>query len=342
MTAVAAQTYRAIHVAPSGALELTERPLLDPPTGHVRLRVEACGICGTDAGPVHAHPESEPGIVPGHEVVGVIDAIGADVTGGWTIGQRVGVGFLAGHCGYCGACRHGDFTHCHNQTQTGIGVDGGYAEYLTARSNALVAIPDEFTSVEAAPLLCAGLTTYNAILRANVRPCSTVAVQGIGGLGHLAVQYAAKMGMNTIAIARGAGKEQAARDLGANHYVDASDHDEAVAALRALGGVDLIVASAASGAASSALVPAVNTNGKLVVVGASADPITVPTGDLIGRGIQIMGSLTGRPIENEENLAFSLRQGVRPVIEQAPLDHAPAAFARMQSGQARFRMVLVP
>jgi propanol-preferring alcohol dehydrogenase len=290
---------------------------------------------------VHAHPATEPGVVPGHEVAGVIDAIGDDVIG-WKVGDRVGVGFLAGHCGYCPSCRQGDFVHCENQTQHGIGVDGGYAEYLTARSNALVTIPDEFTSAEAAPLLCAGLTTYNAILRANVRPGSTVAIQGIGGLGHLAIQYAAKMGMNTIAIARGADKEQVARELGANHYVGATDPKAAIDELQALGGVDLIVATAASGAASSALLLALNTNGKLVVVGASADPITVPTGDLIGRGIQILGSLTGRPIENEENLAFSLREGVRPVIEQARLADAAAAFARMQSGHARFRMVLVP
>jgi len=342
MTSAARKTYRAIHVAASGDLELTERPLLDPPAGHVRLRVEACGICNTDARPVHPHPETEPGIVPGHEVVGVIDAIGPEVSGGWRVGQRVGVGFLAGHCGYCAACGHGDFVHCQNQVQTGIGVDGGYAEYMTARNNALVAIPEAFTSVEAAPLLCAGLTTYNGILRANLRPGSTVAVQGIGGLGHLGIQYAHKMGMNTVAIARGTAKEQVARELGADHYVDAADPEAAVAALQALGGIDLVLATAASGAASSALIAALATNGKLVIVGASADPVTVPTGDLIGRGIQVLGSLTGRPAENEENLAFSLRQGVRPLIEQAPLSEAPAAFARMQSGQARFRMVLVP
>ncbi len=341
MPSAPAQAYRAIHVAASGELELTERPLLDPPAGNVRLRVEACGICSTDARPVRAHPETEPGVVPGHEVAGVIDAIGAEVTG-WQAGDRVGVGFLAGHCGHCPSCRHGDFVHCQNQVQTGIGVDGGYAEYMTARQNALVAIPDELTSVEAAPLLCAGLTTYNAILRGNVRPGSTVAIQGIGGLGHLGLQYAAKMGMNTIAIARGTAKEQAARELGADHYIDATDPGAAAAALRALGGADLIVATAASGAAPTALIAALATNGKLVVVGASADPITVSTGDLTGRGIQVLGSLTGRPVENEENLAFSLREGVRPVIEQAPLTEAPAAFARMQSGQARFRMVLVP
>ncbi len=341
MSAAPTPTYKAIQVAASGALELTERPLLDPTGSAVRIRVEACGICHTDAAGVHAHPETEQGVVPGHEVVGIIDAIGEDVTG-WTVGDRVGVGFLAGHCGNCASCRHGDFVHCQNQAQTGIGVDGGYAEYMAARATALVAIPDELSSVAAAPLLCAGLTTYNAILRANVKPGSTVGIQGIGGLGHLGIQYADRMGMNTVAIARGTEKESFSRELGADHYVDARNRDEAVVSLKAIGGADLIVATASSGASSSALIDGLATNGKLVVVGASSDPVTVSTGDLIGRGIEILGSLTGSPVDNEENLAFAAREGIHALVEEAPLAEAPAAFARMLAGKARFRMVLVP
>jgi alcohol dehydrogenase, propanol-preferring len=333
-------TYRAIQVAPSGELELTERPLLEPSAGQVRLRVEACGICATDARPVHPHPATEPGVVPGHEVAGVIDAIDAGVTG-WTVGDRAGVGFLAGHCGYCDACRHGDFVRCANQTQHGIGVDGGYAEYITVRANALVAIPDELTSLEAAPLLCAGLTPYNGLLRGNVLPGSTVAIQGLGGLGHLAVQYAAAMGMNTIAIARG-DKSVVAGELGADHYVDGADPRVAVRALQALGGAHLILTTVASGASSSGLIEGLTGNGKLVVVGASPDPVTVPTGALIEGGVRILGNLTGTPVQNEENLRFAVTTGVRPVIETRSLADAPAAFARMVAGRARFRMVLVP
>ncbi len=334
-------TYKAVQVAPSGDLELTDRPLLEPSGIDVRLRVEACGICHTDAASVHAHPEAEQGLVPGHEVVGVIDAVGPDVRG-WQVGDRVGVGFLAGHCGHCTPCRHGNYVHCENQDQTGATIDGGYAEYMTAHANGLVAIPDGISSAAAAPLLCAGLTTYNAILRSGVKPGATVAIQGIGGLGHLGIQYAALMGMNTVAVARGTGKQQMARQLGADQYIDAAYPDTAVAALQAIGGAHLIVATASSGAASSALIDGLATNGKLVVVGASSDPVTVSTGSLIGRGIEILGSLTGSPVENEENLAFASRRGVHALIEEAPLAEAQAAFERMLSGDARFRMVLVP
>ena len=333
-------TYKAIQVSPSGELEMTERPLLAPGSGHVRIRVEACGICASDARPVHAHPATEQGVVPGHEVAGVIDAVGAEVTG-WNVGDHVGVGFLAGHCGHCDACRHGDFVRCENQAQHGIGVDGGYAEYMTVRANALVAIPDGLTSIAAAPLMCAGLTPYNAILRGNVKPGSTVAVQGIGGLGHLGIQYASKMGMSTIAIDRG-DKSAIARELGADHYVDARDPAQAVTALRELGGAHLIMTTVSSGASSSALIEGLTRNGKLVVVGASADPVTVATGSLIEGGVEILGNLTGTPVQNEENLRFAARNGVEAVIESRPLSEAPDAFARMVAGEARYRMVLLP
>jgi propanol-preferring alcohol dehydrogenase len=334
-------TYKAIQVAASGELEPTERPLLDPPAGEVRIRVEACGICHTDAAGVHPHPETEQGVVPGHEVVGVIDRVGPGVSG-WGIGERVGVGFLGGHCGHCDACRHGNFVRCENQDRTGISRDGGYAEYMTARASGLVRIPAEYRSVAAAPLLCAGLTTYKAILGSDVESGDTVAIQGIGGLGHLGVQYADKMGMNTVAIARGSAKESFSRELGADHYVDAADPDAAVESLKALGGADLIVATASSGASSSALIGGLATDGELVVVGASDDPVTVSTGELIGRGITVTGSLTGSPVENEENLTFAAREGVEAMIEEMPLAEAPAAFARMLAGDARFRIVLVP
>jgi alcohol dehydrogenase, propanol-preferring len=327
-------TYRAIQVSDAGELELTERPLLDPPAGEVRIRVEACGICHTDAAAVNPHPETEQGVVPGHEVVGVIDRVGPGVVG-WADGDRVGVGFLGGHCGYCDPCRHGNFVRCENQDRTGISRDGGYAEYMTARASGLVRIPGEYRAVAAAPLLCAGLTTYKAILGADVESGDTVAVQGIGGLGHLGVQYANKMGMKTVAIARGTEKEPFALELGADHYVDASDPEAAVDSLKALGGADLILATASSGAASSALVGGIATDGELVVVGASDDPVTVSTGELIGRGVTVTGSLTGSPVENEENLAFAAREGVEAMIEEMPLADAPAGFARMLAGDDR-------
>ncbi|RLP75381.1 alcohol dehydrogenase [Mycetocola tolaasinivorans] len=315
--------------------------MTEPAAGQVRLRVEACGICHTDAASVHAHPETEPGIVPGHEVVGIIDALGDGVSG-WALGDRVGVGFLGGHCGACAACRRGDFMHCADQPLTGLTVDGGYAEFMIARASGLVAIPESLESASAAPLLCAGVTTYNAIVNGGVRPGATVAIQGIGGLGHLGVQYAHHMGMRTVAIGRGTAKAEFARELGADHYVDAQDPAAAVAELNALGGADLIVATASSGASSSALIAGLATNGTLMVVGASSDPVAVSTSDLVMRGIQVRGSLTGRPIENEDNLAFVAQHGVRPLIEQAPLAETAAAYERMLSGAARFRMVLVP
>jgi len=334
-------TYKAVQVSAAGELELTERPMTDPAESHVRIRVEACGVCHTDAASVHPHPATEPGIVPGHEVVGTIDAVGGGVRR-WKAGDRVGVGFLAGHCGYCAACRHGDFIRCENQPCTGLQVDGGYAEYMIARESGLVSVPAGLSSAAAAPLLCAGLTVRNALLHGGVTPGGTVGILGIGGLGHLALQYADKMGLNTVAIARGHEKEKVARRLGADHYIDSRDAVSAAAALQEIGGADLIVATISSGASSSALIGGLATNGKLVVVGASDEPVTVSTGDLIGRGVQVLGSLTGTPAENEENLAFAEREGVHALVEEEPLENAAAAFTRMLDGQARFRMVLRP
>ncbi|MFF2525390.1 zinc-binding dehydrogenase [Streptomyces liangshanensis] len=270
--------------------------------------------------------------------MGVIDAVGEGVTR-WAVGDRVGVGFLAGHCGECVSCRRGDFVTCKDQPKTGLEVDGGYAEYMIARQTGLVAIPDGMSSADVAPLLCAGLTTYNGVLNSSVRPGSVVGILGIGGLGHLGLQYADKMGMHVVAIARGTDKEKLARELGADEYIDSSGTD-AVAALDELGGADVIVATASSGDVASGLIAGLADHGRLMILGAS--PVTVGPDDLKDRGIQIRGSLTGTPIQNEDNLAFARRQGVKALIEERPLDEAPAAVDRMLSGKARFRMVLVP
>ena len=331
-------TYRAIHVAPDGSLQPTRRELAGPPAGHVRINVEACGICHSDAASVHPHPATEAGVVPGHETVGRIDAIGDGVTG-WSVGDRVGVGYLGGHCGVCEQCRRGNFTACTDQPVTGATTDGGYAEYLYARQSGLVAIPAPLSSVAAAPLLCAGFTVCNALLKAPLKPGGLVAVQGIGGLGHLGLQYARKMGANVVAIARGTAKADLSRHLGAHHYIDAAATDVG-AELTKLGGADIILATAASGASMTALIPGLANGGQLMVLGASREPIQVSPLALIFDGVTVTGSLTGSSIENEDNLRFAAQQGVAAMIEEVSLDDAPAAYARMMSGAARFRMVL--
>lgn len=331
-------TYRAYHVAEDGSLQPTERELVEPAAGDVRVKVEACGICHSDALAVHPHPATEPGVVPGHEVAGRIDAVGDGVTG-WAVGDRVGVGFLGGHCGVCEACRRGHFTVCTNQPITGVSKDGGYAEYLYARQSGLVAIPEQLSFLAAAPLLCAGFTTYNALLKAAARPGALVAVQGIGGLGHLGIQYARAMGAEVAAVARGSEKAEVSLKLGAHHYLDSTSGDPGEE-LKALGGADVVLATASSGASVAALIPGLAYGGRLMVVGASPEPIPVGFGPLLFGGIQVLGSLTGSPAENEDNLRFALAHGVAAMIEDVPLDAAPAAFERMMSGAARFRMVL--
>ncbi|MFZ4894832.1 alcohol dehydrogenase catalytic domain-containing protein [Plantibacter sp. Mn2098] len=331
-------TYSAIQVAPDGSLEATERELVEPAPGHVRIRVEACGVCHSDSLAVHEHAASEIGRVPGHEAVGRIDAVG-DGVGSWSIGDRVGVGYLGGHCGVCDRCRRGDFTGCTDQPATGVTVDGGYAEVLYARQSGLVAIPDELSSIEAAPLLCAGFTTFNALRKAAAAPGDLVAVQGIGGLGHLGLQYARKMGARVVAIARGTDKAPLAKGLGAQDYIDSRSVDPGKA-LQALGGADVVLATAASGASMTALVPGIARGGRLMVVGASFEPIEVSPISLIFGDVTVGGSLTGSSIENEDNLRFAAENGVRAMIEEAPLADAAAAYARMMDGDARFRMVL--
>jgi propanol-preferring alcohol dehydrogenase len=332
-------TYRAFEVTGKSQFALVDRELRDPAPGEVRVRVEACGICHTDVVAVEGH-RADPGrpVVPGHEVVGVIDAVGAAVTA-WQAGDRVGIGYLGGQCHQCEPCRRGTFVNCLDQPRTGTDVDGGYAEVAYARATGLARIPDGLSPVDAAPLLCAGLTTFNALIQRDIRPGSLVAVQGIGGLGHLGLQYARRLGYRVAAIARGTGKAELATQLGADHYLDSTAEDPA-AALSRLGGAAAIIATASSGASMAPLVGGLAPGGHLVVVGASADPIPVSTGALIVGGRTIVGSLTGTAIENEDSLAFSARHDVRPMVEPMPLTEAPKAYERMLSGAARFRVVL--
>jgi alcohol dehydrogenase, propanol-preferring len=329
-------SYHVIEVSPAGELRPAVRELVEPAAGQVRLRVEACGICHTDAFSVQPH-EGDQHRIPGHEIVGVIDAVGPGVAG-WAAGQRVGVGFLGGHCGACESCRRGDFVGCADQPLTGMNTDGGYAEVVYARATGLVAIPDELTSVDAAPLLCAGFTTFNALLKADARAGDLVAIQGIGGLGHLGVQYAAKMGLRVAAIARGTGKEALARELGAHHYIDSVATDPG-AELTKLGGAQVVIATAAGGDLSP-LLGGLRSGGRLHVVGATDQPVNVAPMQLSFGGVRVQGSLTGSSIENEDNLRFAVQQDVRALVEPRPLTDAAAAFAHMANGGARFRVVL--
>lgn len=332
-------TYRAYQVTGQRQFELVHRAVVAPSADRVRIRVQSCGVCHSDVlGVEGMRPDPTMPVVPGHEIVGVIDAVGEAVST-WQVGDRVGLGFLGGHCGVCQWCRRGNFVNCENQPQPGTTEDGGYAEVVYARATGLVRIPAELTSLDASPLLCAGITTFNALQSIDARPGALVGIQGIGGLGHLGVQYANKLGYRVVAIARGADKRALAEQLGAHHYIDSAATDPG-AALRELGGATAVIATAASGASMSPLLAGLAPNGQLVVVGAAFDPIEVTTSDLIFGGRSIIGSLTGTPIQNEDNLAFSSAHGVAAMIEVLPLEDAPKAYERMMSGQARFRVVL--
>jgi len=331
-------TYRAVQVVSPGQWELTAKPVVEPPFGHVRIRVEACGVCHSDAATVDgAFPIAWPR-VPGHEVVGRIDALGEHVEG-WTVGQRVGVGFLGGHCGHCGYCRAGDLVNCQHQGYTGIHTDGGYAEVMIAKASGLIAIPDALPAVEAAPLLCAGLTTFSALRNAPAKAGDLVAVLGIGGLGHLAVQYARHMGFEVAAIGRGAEGAALAQQLGAHHYIDSATTDVGQA-LQALGGAAVVVATAPSGKATSALVFGVRPRGHVIAIGVAPDPLELSSEALIFGSRSIDGALTGDPATGDATLKFSVLTGVRPMIETMALTQAPEAYAHMLSGKARFRVVL--
>jgi len=333
-------TYKAVEVTKPGTLRVVERQIQKPGAGQVRIRVEACGVCHTDAATIEGvYPGLTLPRVPGHEVVGRIEALGSGVSR-WKIGQRVGVGFFGGEDGVCEPCRRGDAVNCQNLVVPGITVDGGYAESMIAEARAIASIPDELTSAEAAPLLCAGVTTYNALRNAGLRGGDLVAVQGIGGLGHLGVQFARQLGFHTVAIGRGRDKEKLAKDLGAHVYIDTAVDDTA-AVLQRLGGARAILATAPSGDAMGPLVSGLAARGKLIVVGVPQDQIQLSAFPLVFGGRSIYGSLTGTAIDSEDTLAFSVLENIRPMIQTFPLDQAAQAYASMMQGKARFRMVLV-
>ena len=309
-----------------------------PAPGKVRIRVEACGVCHSDSGTVEGLFPIDWPRVPGHEVVGRIDALGSGVQG-WAVGQRVGVGFLGGSCGYCEFCRNGDLVNCQNQEYTGIHHDGGYAEVMIAKANGLVSIPDDLSSVDAAPLLCAGLTTFSALRNAPAKAGDLVAVLGIGGLGHLGVQYARQMGFEVAAIARGADKAELAKKLGAHHYIDSAATDPA-AALQALRGAKVILITASGGKTVSATFKGLRPGGVSIVLGVGPEPIEASSTDLIFESRKLEGALTGNPATGDATLRFSALSGVSAMIETAPLEQAAAAYAKMMAGKARFRMVL--
>jgi propanol-preferring alcohol dehydrogenase len=333
-------TYKAVEVSAPGILRVVERLVSEPGTGQVRIRVEACGICHTDAATVTGvYPGLTLPRVPGHEVVGRVEALGPGVSR-WKIGQRVGVGLIGGEDGVCEPCRRGDLVNCQNPVVLGVTADGGYAEVMIAEARGIAAIPDELSSAEAAPLLCAGITTYNALRNAGLRGGDLVAVQGIGGLGHLGIQFARHMGFRTVAIGRGREKEKLAKDLGAHVYIDVAAAD-AAAVLQRMGGARAILATATSGDALGPLVSGLSARGKLIVVGVPQDQIQSSAFPLVFGGRSIYGSLTGTPIDSENTLAFSVLENIRPMIETVPLEQAADAYARMMQGKVRFRMVLV-
>jgi D-arabinose 1-dehydrogenase-like Zn-dependent alcohol dehydrogenase len=332
-------TMRVIQVSrPNGPFEIVERPIPEPGAGSVRIRVQACGICHSDSLIKEGH---YPGIqyprVPGHEIAGVIDAVGAGVEE-WQPGQRVGVGWNGGYCGRCDYCRRGEFFACVTHQVTGITFDGGYAEYMIAPASAVARMPSELPATDAAPLMCAGLTTFNALRNAGARAGDVVAILGLGGLGHLALQYASKMGFRTVGIARGKDKQPLAHQLGASIYIDSQAQDPAAELLK-LGGAKVILATATSGEAMSAVQGGLAVNGTLLIVGA-APTMQVSPLLLLSGSRAIKGWYSGTSIDSQDTLAFSARADVRPMNEIFPLDRASEGYDRMMSGKARFRVVL--
>src|SRR5258708_5623310 len=331
---------RAVHVArPKAPFEIVEREIPDPGPGSVRIKVQACGICHSDSlvregtFPLVEYPR-----VPGHEVAGIVDAVGSGVAR-WAPGQRVGVGWHGGNCGFCDACRRGNFFACQTFTEiTGITYDGGYGEYMVARAEALAVVPSELSPVDAAPLMCAGVTTFNCLRNSGARPGELVAVLGLGGMGHLGVQCAGRAGYRTVAIARGKDKEALARELGAQHYIDSQAQDPAVE-LRNLGGAKVILATVTNGDAMAAVVGGLGNDGTLMAIGA-APSLTVSPGQMIGGRLAVKGWYSGTSIDSQDTLAFSVLSGVRSMNEVFPLERVAEAYERMMSGQARFRVVL--
>jgi len=324
---------------PGGNFEIVERPIPEPGRAQVRIKVEACGVCHSDA---IVKQSGFPGLqyprVPGHEIAGRIDAVGADVAQ-WKPGQRVGVGWHGGHCFVCDPCRRGNFILCQVEKITGISYDGGYAEYVVVPAEAVAALPDALPADEAAPLLCAGITVYNSLRNAGARAGDLVAIQGIGGLGHLGIQYARQMGFRTVAIGRGGDKEALVKQLGAHQYID-SDAGAPAAALKAVGGAVVVLATAPDSKAISALVDGLAPDGKLVIVGAGLEPLSITPLQLIFTRRTVRGWPSGTAKDSEDTLQFSSLSGVRPMIERYPLEKVAEAYDQMISGRARFRVVL--
>src|SRR5208283_4079652 len=339
-TTVAVATMKVAQISKPGAgFQIVEREIPEPVAGYVRIKVQACGVCHSD---VLTKEGSWPGIqyprVPGHEVAGIIDEVGAGVSA-WKKGQRVGVGWHGGQDGTCRECRRGDFRNCRNLKICGISYDGGYQQYMVAPVEALVAIPEILSDAEAAPLLCAGITTYNALRHSGAFPGDLVAVVGIGGLGHLGIQFASKFGYKVAAIGRGSENASLARKLGASVYID-SRSTNAAEALQKLGGAQVILVTAPSSKAMSELIDGLGPNGKLMVIGATFDPMEVTPVQLIIGSRTIQGWAAGTPADSEDTLRFAELSGVRPMIETYPLEKVAEAYARMLSGNAQFRVVL--
>jgi D-arabinose 1-dehydrogenase-like Zn-dependent alcohol dehydrogenase len=332
-------TMRAMVVQEQGAdVVLEEREVPQPGFGEVLVRVHACGVCHSDVFARDGYPGVSWPVIPGHEIAGEIAQLGDHVEG-WEVGQRVGVGWFGGNCGHCEWCRRGQLIDCVNMGIPGVTMDGGYADYVVVRASALARMPDGLTTEDTGPLLCAGVTTFNALRTSGAQPGDRVAILGVGGLGHLAVQFARNFGFETIAVARGTDKEDLARKLGAHHYIDSTDGDPAEK-LQALGGVDLILSTITNSQAMGALFGGLRPDGKLMIVGASMEPLPVPAAALIGGDKVIEGHASGTSVDSEDTLRFSELFAVAPMIETVPLEQAAAAFERMMSGDARFRMVL--
>jgi len=335
-----AKKMRAVQVSRAGgALELVEREIPEPQAGWVRIKVDACGVCHSDS---LVKEGQWPGIqyprVPGHEIIGIVDAVGEGVKP-WKTGQRAGVGWHGGNCGYCNHCRRGEFFACEVALlTTGISFDGGYAEYMVAPAQALATVPDELAAIDSAPLMCAGVTTFNALRNSGARGGDVVAVLGIGGLGHLGVQFAARMGFQTVAIARGKDKEAFAKKLGAHHYIDSQGSDPA-AELNKLGGAKVVIATVTNGPAMTATLGGLAPNGVLMVIGA-AGPVSIDPILLIVGERSVKGWYSGTSIDSQDTLEFSASNDVKSMNEIFPLDRAAEAYDRMMSGKARFRVVL--
>lgn len=322
----------------NGDFMLVDLPIPEPGAGEIRVKVEACGICHSDAFvKFGAFPGIEFPRVPGHEVAGVVDAVGAGVSA-FKKGDRVGVGWHGGHCFQCERCRRGDFINCASAKICGISYDGGYQEYMVAPWEAAARIPDELSSIDAGPLLCAGITTFNSLRNSGARPGDTVAVSGIGGLGHLAVQYARRMGFRAVALSRGEDKRSLAMELGAHVYID-SGKDDVAEALQALGGADLILATAPNAKVIGELTGGLAKRGKLLIVAAAAENVEFAPFNMLS-GKSIAGWPSGAPIESEDTLNFSVLTGVKPQVEIFPLAQANEAFAKMMANEVRFRAVL--